>query len=132
VLILDTSVAIHVRDADPATLARVEQIGEPIRLSIITWVELEGGLYKEPRSLDVRWRALDRMLLAFPPMDLNSKHVAAYARIVQALGFSRPQLLDRLIAAQAIVAGARLATLNGRDFQLVPELLVEDWSIPPA
>lgn len=127
-LMLDTSVAIHVRDSDPATLARLAEVDRAVCLSIVTQVELEGGVVKAPATAARRRRALDRMLLAYPSVPFGEADVAAYRTIVEQLGFSRPVLLDRMIAAQAIVANATLATLNPRDFRDIPGLAIEDWS----
>jgi tRNA(fMet)-specific endonuclease VapC len=56
------------------------------------------------------------------------QHAAVYGQIIGQLGFSRPRIIDRMIGAQAIVAGAALATLNPRDFKDIPGLSIEDWS----
>jgi predicted nucleic acid-binding protein len=40
--------------------------------------------------------------------------------IVEAAGYSRRKLLDRMIAAQALVHRATLVTQNPNDFQDVP------------
>jgi predicted nucleic acid-binding protein len=56
----------------------------------------------------------------------------AHGRIVEQLGYARPHVFDRMIPAQALVAGASVATLNARDFLLIPDLNVEDWSTSPA
>lgn len=51
----------------------------------------------------------------------------AYRRIVEALGYSRRKLLDRMIAAQAIVHRATPVTQNASDFQDFPGLDPEVW-----
>lgn len=127
-LMLDTSIAIHVRDSDPATLDRLAGVDVPIILSIISLVELEGGVVKAPQTAAHRRRALDRMLLAYPVLPFQDEDAGAYRTIVEQIGFSRPLLLDRMIAAQAIAAGATLATLNPRDFREIPGLTIDDWS----
>lgn len=53
---------------------------------------------------------------------------AAYRRIIERCGYSRPRIIDRMIAATAIVADAAVATLNPRDFRDIPGLRIEDWS----
>jgi tRNA(fMet)-specific endonuclease VapC len=125
---LDTNIAIHVRDAEPKMLSWLDAVEGPICLSIITWIELESGLAKDPSSREARRASLDDILLAYPVLDFRKDDVAAYRMIVEVLGFSRPKLLDRLIAAQALAAGAALATLNPRDFRQVPDLVVHDWT----
>lgn len=61
-------------------------------------------------------------------LPFSTREAAVYRRIVEQLGFSRPRIIDRMIAAQAIVADAALATLNPRDFRDIPGLAIEDWS----
>lgn len=126
---LDTNVAIHLRDGEPSILARVERTDRPICLSVVTWVELEGGVGREERSRDIRRRALDEMLLSYPVVEFGGQAVLAYRTIISAIGFSRAKLLDRMIAAQALAADAVLATCNPRDFRDIPGLRVEDWSL---
>ncbi len=126
---LDTSVAIHVRDADEAILARLERTEVPVCLSIVTMVELEGGAMRAPAHAPRRREAIDHLRDAYAVLPFTEENVAAYREIVAALGFSRPQLLDRMIAAQALVSGAMLATLNPRDFRKIPGLTIEDWTV---
>lgn len=125
---LDTSVAIAARDAQSAVLTKLEATGEPILLSVITWVELESGVLREPASALRRRRGLDDLLDTYSILPFGEEDVLAYRGFIEAVGFSRRKLLDRMIAAQAIVAGARLATLNPNDFSDLAGLRVEDWS----
>lgn len=61
-------------------------------------------------------------------LSFTTREAASYRRIVEQLGFSRPRVVDRMIAANALVAQATLITLNPRDFRGIPGLTVEDWS----
>lgn len=97
-------------------------------LSVVTRVELEGGVYKDVRQASLRRARLDRILGDFQELPFGSEEALAYAAIVMACGFSRTRILDRMIAATAIVAGATLITLNPRDFADVPGLALEDWT----
>ena len=97
-------------------------------LSVVTRVELEGGVYKDPADIETRRVRLDRILAVYQELPFGSREAAAYASIVEACGYSRTRILDRMIAATAIVAGATLVTLNPRDFVAVPGLDIEDWT----
>ena len=44
---LDTNIAIHLRDGDPAVVEAVGALEGAILLSIVTRVELEGGVRRE-------------------------------------------------------------------------------------
>ena len=61
-------------------------------------------------------------------ISFTGREAGIYRRILEQLRFSRSRIIDRMIAAQAIVAGATLATLNPRDFRNIPGLTIEDWS----
>lgn len=52
--LLDTKIAILLRDGDPQITAAVARIGDGVFLSIVTQVELEGGVYRDPVQAAVR------------------------------------------------------------------------------
>lgn len=63
-------------------------------------------------------------------MAFDQNVVAAYGAVIRVLGFSRPRILDRLIAATAIVYDLTLVTINGADFRDIPGLKLEVWPTP--
>jgi predicted nucleic acid-binding protein len=71
---------------------------------------------------------LDLLLRNFDELPFTAAEAAVYGRIVEQCGYSRGKVLDRMIAAQAIVAGATLITLNSRDFTGIDGLSLEDWT----
>jgi tRNA(fMet)-specific endonuclease VapC len=127
-ILFDTSVAIALREGQSNTLARAAELDQIPLLSIISVVELEGGVQFAPEGVPARRAALDRILATFDILPFEQREAIAYRRIIEAIGFSRRQTFDRMIAAQAVVAEAMLATLNPRDFRKIPGLRVEDWS----
>ena len=125
--LLDTNVAIHLRDGDEAVTAKVAALEGAILLSVITRVELEGGVYRDPAQAGIRRPRLDAMLVTLPVLAFDETAADAYRQIVEAVGYSRRKLLDRMIAAQALVHRATLVTLNAGDFRDVPGLDLLPW-----
>lgn len=125
--LLDTSIAIGLRDDDSAIVARAKALGPGLVLSIVTRVELEGGVYRDPLNADIRRRRLDILLAALPVLPFDADAAEAYGAIVREAGYSRRKLLDRMIAAQAIVHDATLVTLNPVDFADIPGLKLLAW-----
>jgi len=125
--VLDTNVAIHLRDGDPAVTDRVAALEGAVLISVITRVELEGGVYREPAQAAIRRARLDVMLAAIPTLDFDAAAADAYGAIVAHVGYSRRKLLDRMIAAQALVHRATVVTLNADDFGDVPGLQLLAW-----
>jgi predicted nucleic acid-binding protein len=125
--LLDTNVAIHLRDGDEAVTAQIAALGGAILLSVITRVELEGGVYRDPTQAGSRRPRLDAMLAALPVLAFDDTSADAYRQIIEAAGYSRRKLLDRMIAAQALVHRATLITLNAGDFRDVPGLELLSW-----
>jgi predicted nucleic acid-binding protein len=125
--ILDTSVAIHLRDGEPTVSAKVAALNDAILISVVTRVELEGGVYREPANAAIRRARLDEMLSAIPSLAFDDVVADAYGRIVASAGYSRRKLLDRMIAAHALVHRCTLVTLNPDDFSDVPGLQLLVW-----
>lgn len=126
-VMLDTSVAIHLRDGDERILSRVETVQDAMIMSVVTRVELEGGVYRELGQASTRRARLDVLLEAIPALAFDDVSADAYARIVAHAGYSRRKVLERMIAAQALVHRATLVTMNPGDFADVPGLSVEAW-----
>jgi predicted nucleic acid-binding protein len=118
---------MELRDGEAATIDRVEQLGGPCFISIVTRVELEGGVYRALRGAEARRSRLDAILAGLPSLPFDDAAAEIYGRIVRAAGFSRRRILDRMIAAQAIVHRATLVTRNGEDFRDVPGLSLLEW-----
>jgi tRNA(fMet)-specific endonuclease VapC len=125
--LLGSNVAIHLRDGDVAVVDRVAALEGAVLMSVITRVELEGGVYRDPSQTAVRRARLDTILAAIPTLAFDETAEDAYGAIVAHAGYSRRKLLDRMIAAQALVHRAILVTLNADDFRDVPGLQLEAW-----
>jgi tRNA(fMet)-specific endonuclease VapC len=125
--LLDTNVAIHLRDGDPAVTSQIAALEGAILLSVISRVELEGGVYRDPAQTGIRRPRLDAMLAALPVLAFDDSAADAYRQIVEAVGYSRRKLLDRMIAAQALVHRTTLVTMNAVDFRDVPGLELLPW-----
>ncbi|GAM98701.1 vapC protein [alpha proteobacterium U9-1i] len=122
--VLDTSVAIPIRDADKTVESKVRALGGPQYFSSLTLVELEGGVYRDPAKMRVRRSRVDMLVKAIRVLDFTESDARAYGAIIAAIGFSRSKIIDRMIAAQALSIRATLVTLNAKDFADVPGLTV--------
>lgn len=125
--LLDTNVAIHLRDGDPVITQKVVALQGAVLLSIITRVELEGGVHREPAQAFVRRARLDAILSAIPTLAFDGLVAETYRNIVARAGYSRRKLLDRMIAAHALVHRCTLVTLNPDDFSDIPGLQLLAW-----
>jgi tRNA(fMet)-specific endonuclease VapC len=125
--LLDTNVAIHLRDGNDEVAAKVAALQGVVLLSIVSRAELEGGVYRDPVQAHLRRPRLDAMLDILPVLAFDDAAGDAYRTIVEAAGYSRRKLLDRMIAAQALVHRATLVTMNGADFQDIPGLGLQEW-----
>jgi predicted nucleic acid-binding protein len=124
---LDTSVAIHLRDGHPEIVHRLRGLGGPFSLSAITRVELEGGIVSEPDAGGTRRALLGVVLDSVATLPFDDGAIAAYRAILEQVGYSRRKVIDRMIAAQAVAVDATLVTMNGADFQDIPGLKLLAW-----
>ena len=127
-LLIDTSIAVGLRENVQSVGGRFARLSSLPSLSIVSVVELEGGVAAAPEGRDARRRLLDRLYANLESLPFTQREAAAYRDILAAIGFSRGLVIDHMIAAQALVANCALATLNPRDFRAIPDLKVEDWS----
>ena len=127
-ILFDTSVAIAFRDGDPRIVERAGALEPVALLSAVSLVELESGVAAAAEGRAQRRAAPEAMREVLDILAFGEAEAAIYGQIVLALGFSRRSIIDRMIAAQSLAAGARLASLNVRDFEAIPDLEVENWS----
>jgi len=106
---------------------RVLALGSTVLLSIMTRIELEGGVYADPSQSYTRRPRVDALLSAIPVLPFDEAAADAYRTIVEAAGFSRRKILDRMIAAQALAHQATLVTMNPDDFRDIPGLDLLAW-----
>ena len=130
-LLIDTNVAIYLRDGDVGVTERLIARGERPAISIVTLIELECGVNARPELHAERRRGVALLLRRVTIEPLDRVIVEAYGAIVLETGFSRRRILDRLIAATALVHGLTLVTTNGDDFRDIPGLDLEVWPAPP-
>ncbi len=124
---LDTSVAIDLRDGAPEVTNRVQKLKGPVVLSIITRIELEGGVHRIPAETGVRRERLDTLLSVLSTVPFDDQAADIYRTIIETCGFSRRKMADRMIAAQALIEDATLVTLNPDDFRDIPDLKLLAW-----
>jgi len=130
---LDTNVVIFALNARrPRVSERLtEELDRGSRLIIpsIVLFELEYGIANSRRSQQSRILLRDFLSAGFehPAFDAEDAREAADIRAYLE-GNGRPVgPFDYLIAAQARRRGAALVTLNRREFDRIPGLLVTDW-----
>lgn len=125
----DTNVVIHILAGDAVISARAATLPRPALLAAISRAELEGGVGRQTAPGAALARAkLDALLAIMPVIAFDDTAAERYRGIVAVRGYSRAKLLDRMIAATAIAAGARIATMHVKDFRDIPGLEIDDWS----
>ncbi|QYE34775.1 PIN domain-containing protein [Polymorphobacter sp. PAMC 29334] len=128
--LIDTNIAIHLRDLHDAVTERVASLDSLPLLSIVSRVELEGGVIRFSELREFRRSRVDSITRNLTVLDFGVPELAAYRRIVEVAGYSRPRILDRMIAATALVHDLTVITMNGSDFRDAPGLKLEIWPSP--
>ena len=117
------------REGELRIIRKSATLDQAALVSILSVVELEGGIPVAREGAALRRAKLDEIYAAVEILPFDWSHAQRYRRIIEARGFSRQRIIDRMIAAQALAAGAALATLNPRDFRDIPGVALEDWSV---
>lgn len=94
-------------------------------MSAISHVELENGIAQ--MGGQTRRSLLDKVFAYVATLDFGAAEIAEYRSILEATGYSRRKVADRMTAATALVHRLPLVTLNGRDFRDVPGLELVEW-----
>ena len=128
--LFDTDILIHLRDGEPTVWERVHDLGPPVSISIITRVELENGVQADAKWAGTRRAALDKILSEISVLDFTDTELRHYCEILEAVGFTKSKINDRMIAATALSHDLTLVTMNGKDFRDVPGLQLLDWEAP--
>lgn len=129
-IFIDTNIAIALRDVDAETHRRIALLDERPVLSMITRIELENGVNREPAGTNRRRRLLEALLEDLTVVMYSHADILAYGAIIDDIGYDRRLTLDRLIAAQVIARDATLITRNGKDFRRIEGLRLVEWETP--
>jgi len=126
--LIDTNIAIGVRDGDEALLSKLAEKTGLVFLSALCLVELERGLFRVPSEIGIVRARLDELLRDIPVLPFDRAAAEAYGQIIARLGWVRGRDFDRMIAAHAIAANCTLVTANIADFSDIPGLALENWA----
>lgn len=132
IYLLDTNICIYVIRRRPAhVFERFRKEGpERIGISSISVCELRFGMEKSQR-IEENLVALDEFLYPLSLYDFGVLGARVYGKLRANLERQGTPIgsLDTLIAAHALSLGATLVTNNTREFERVPELKLEDWTL---
>ena len=131
---LDTNIVIGaINGRVPAIRHRLGEqlrLGTTVILPAIALFEMRYGIAKSDRSAESE-RLLDAFLssgIAVAPFEEeDARHAGELRAELEAKGMPIGYY-DYLIAAQARRRGATLVTMNRREFERVPGLMVTDWA----
>ena len=126
--LLDTNILISIRDDDQAIMSRYATLQMRPVMSVVSRIELENGVARDPAEAPARLAALETMLDDIPMLPFDSREAIRYRKILEVTGYARGKTLDRMIAATALCCDATIVTANVRDFRDIPDLRIEDWS----
>ncbi len=133
--LLDTNICIFLlnqRGGFEHIVQRLDGMNrEDIGIFAITVAELEFGIAASKKQSDNAKR-LERFLLDFEVIDFSRASAAVYGPIRSSLQAQGTPIgpMDFLIAAHSLSLNAILVTNNTREFERVPGLQLEDWTLP--
>ena len=127
--LIDTNIAIHLRDGFEPVLDKVAEQRDAVALSALSLAELQRGLYKSPQHWAIRQARLTTILRSIPVLPFDATAAEAYGRVIAQIGWVKGRDFDRMIASHAISTRRVLVTANTVDFADVPGLTIENWAL---
>lgn len=128
---LDTNICVYAMKNKPEKVLRrlKKELYNGICLSSITLAELEYGM-RHSSNPARNEQALLRFLAPFSILPFGPAAASEYGAIRAYLQSQGTPIgpLDMLIAGHARAEGAILVTNNVREFERVPDLLLENWA----
>jgi tRNA(fMet)-specific endonuclease VapC len=126
--LIDTNIAIHLRDGLAPVMRKVAEHDGFVALSALSLAELQRGLYKSRQNGPLRQARLATILksVAVLPFDLAAAEI--YGQIIAQIGWVKGRDYDRMIGAHAMASRRILVTANIDDFRDIPGLRLEDWT----
>jgi tRNA(fMet)-specific endonuclease VapC len=132
ILLLDTNSCIYLIKQHPLEVLRKfnEYAVGDIGISSVTAAELHFGVHKSQRPEENR-RALEQFLLPLNVAPFDENAAAAYGHVRAQLEKQGTPIgpLDTLIAAHALSLDLTVVTNSLREFERVPGLEVENWTV---
>jgi len=127
--LIDTDIAIHVRDGTEAVLDRLAQHQGAVLLSALSLAELRRGLYRDTDLTALRHARLKVLLQDIPVLPFNAAAAEAYGQIIAQCGWVKGRDFDRMIAGHAISTASVLITDDVSDFRDISGLTIENWAV---
>jgi tRNA(fMet)-specific endonuclease VapC len=128
--LLDTNICIYLIKKKPVSVVDnlLQMKPGEIGISSITIVELEYGVQKS-KQIKKNQEALEYFIAPFEVVVFDSNAAIEYGVIRADLERKGKPIgaYDLLIAAQARDHGLILVTNNTKEFQRIPDLLIENW-----
>lgn len=127
----DTNALVAVLDDPRGPVAkRMRKVGsEPVFLSAVVLHELCFGAFRSARA-EANLAVVESLRLPLAEFGREDALRAAELRAALVARGTPIGPLDVLIAGQALARGLVVVSNNTREFRRVPDLRVEDWSLP--
>ena len=128
---LDTNICIYaIKNKPPKVFAELQKHDpSEICISSVTYAELVYGVEKSA-AVDKNRLALAMLLADIPILGFDAEAADEYGAIRAHLERNGSPIgpLDMMIAGHARACGCTLVTNNVREFERVPDLLIENWA----
>ena len=130
---LDTNICIYILKKHPESVLKKFQMFDDIHISAIVYSELQYGIELSPKKTrQVRFnQLLDFLsLLTIDSWDQSAADNYAKVRFYLKTQDNIIGNMDMLIAAHALSTNSVLITNNTKEFKRIPELKLENWTLP--